>query len=94
MSQLYILFLSTALCSVPVHISVRSVPVHISVRSVPLHSWTDEADCILRRAVAVFSSRMAPRDLRLTIHTLLHWIFVDDDGGQMGRGQVSEQSVE
>ena len=79
-SQLDVLFLFPA---------VYSVPVHISVRSVPLHSWTDEAGCILRRAVAVFSSRMAPRDLRLTIHTLLHWIFVDDDGGQMGRGQVS-----
>ena len=43
---------------------------------------------MLHAAVTVFCARMAPRDLKLTILTLLQWIFTDDDGGQLGRAQV------
>ncbi|XP_043201737.1 uncharacterized protein LOC122370321 [Amphibalanus amphitrite] len=56
-------------------------------------SWEEEIDSILHRAVAVFCARMAPRDLKLTVLTLLHWIFTDDDGGQLGRAQEDEERV-
>ena len=41
-------------------------------------SWTEEC-CPVRRAVAEFCRRLASRDLRVTLRTLLEWIFSGED---------------